>query len=78
MGKTEQIGMGLAALCLGGLGLLLVATRPDVPDTPPRPAAPAVSLGDVQIATISKGEQIEIASYLVAGKRTVVEFTAQW
>jgi hypothetical protein len=78
MGKQEQLGVGLAVVCLGFLGLLLIATRPDVPDTPPRPAAAASSLGGKQIATISKGEQVEISSYLAAGKRTVVEFTAEW
>ena len=42
------------------------------------PAPDPASLASESVAQISNGGEVDIAPYLVAGKRTVVEFGAVW
>ena len=77
MQTQEKLGLGVAVLVTIGLVGVLIATRPDVPDTPVA-AAPAPAGSGEKIQVITKGDTVDIGPYLRPGTRTVVEFTADW
>lgn len=77
MTNQEKLGLG-AALLVAGLicGGMLVSMSSD----PRREHARPASAGDPgpKVQTVSTGQEIQLARYLVEGKRTMVEFTADW
>lgn len=77
MTNQEKLGLG-AALLVAGLicGAMLVSMSSDPHREHAKPAA-AQSAGP-KIQTVSTGDEVQLASYLVEGQRTVVEFTADW
>lgn len=58
------------------LGLWLMT--PDARKAPSGGGATGAESNTEKIATISKGERVEIAQHLRDGRFTIVEFTADW
>jgi len=75
--NQEKLGLGAALLVAGVIcGAMLVSVSND----PRRERARSASAADPgpKIQTVSTGQEVQLASYLVEGQRTVVEFTADW
>lgn len=77
MTTQERLGVG-AALAVAGMicAAMLVSMSTDRRRGHARPARGAEAGAKIQ--TLSTGEEIQLARHLVAGQRTVVEFTADW
>lgn len=68
----------LIVLAVLAAGLWLMAPKDQGAAGAGAKGSAGVKPNDDKIATISKGERVEIEQHLVAGRFTVVEFTADW